>query len=136
MLDAVGSDFGQFSAPDILFTPDDSNQALCHTIPIIDDSLAESTEMFLVLLNTNSSNVLLGPPIQVTIFDNDGELQIICHRVVCTSLIAASVGLEMGSYAVDEGSGPVEVCMVSSPELHKLVEVELVTVKHSAGESK
>ena len=49
---------------------------------------------------------------------------------------AAAVGLEMSSYAVEEGSGPAEVCVVSSADLDKSVEVELTTMEGSAGKSK
>lgn len=37
---------------------------------------------------------------------------------------------------VEEGSGTVQVCVVSSPELDKSVEIELKTVEGSAGNVK
>ena len=39
----------------------------------------------------------------------------------------------MESYVVEESSGAVEVCVISSPELDKSVEIELATVEGSAG---
>ena len=41
----------------------------------------------------------------------------------------------MRFYLVDEGSGSVEVCVISAPELAKSVEIELVTVEDIAGYS-
>ena len=51
-------------------------------------------------------------------------------------MTAAVVGLEMSSYTVVEGGGTVQVCVVSSPELAKAVEIELVTMEDSAGKSR
>ena len=42
----------------------------------------------------------------------------------------------MSSYTVVEGGGTVQVCVVSSPELAKAVEIELVTMEDSAGKSR
>ena len=67
-------DFGQVVEPNILFTPENAQQTLCRSIPLMDDELVENAEHFLVELSTTDENVVLGPPIQVTILDNDSEL--------------------------------------------------------------
>ena len=46
----------------------------------MDDELVENAEHFLVELSTTDENVVLGPPIQVTILDNDSELT---HMFAC-----------------------------------------------------
>ena len=134
----VGSDFGQVVEPDILFTPENAQQTLCRPIPLTDDAQAEDPELFVVRLSTSNDNVILGPLVHVTVFDNDSEL---AHTFTASCsegifLTAAVVGLEMSSYTVEEGSGTVQVCVVSSPELDKSVEIELKTVEGSAGNVK
>ena len=71
----MGSDFGQFPVPDIIFTPENSQQTLCLPIPLINDNLTESSEVFFVSMRTTQEYVVLGPPAQVIIYDTDSELR-------------------------------------------------------------
>ena len=56
-----------------MFTPDNAQAVLCRQVPLINDDLAEDTELFLIDLSSTSENVQSGSPIQVTIFDQDSE---------------------------------------------------------------
>ena len=45
------------------------------SVPIVDDSIVESTELFSALLTTTEPNVMLGvDTATITIQDNDGEI--------------------------------------------------------------
>ena len=62
-----------FSESELMFTPDNAQTARCQQIPVISDEFAEETELFLIRLSSSNVNVVSGPPVQVTILDQDSE---------------------------------------------------------------
>lgn len=72
-----------------MFTPDNVQTALCRQVPLINDSLAEDTEFFQLVLSSTNENVMPGPPVQITIFDQDSEtkytarISLMCQVLRC-----------------------------------------------------
>lgn len=91
----AGSDFGVFQDSEIVFTPDNVQTALCRQVPLINDGLAEDTEFFQIVLSGANENVVLGPPAQITIFDQDSESKhaasIYIHQLLRCSLCLSKV---------------------------------------------
>ena len=58
---------------ELMFMSGITQRTLCRQISLIDDDLAEGTEFFLISLSSSTAGVLLGPPTQVTIIDQDSE---------------------------------------------------------------
>ena len=69
----VGSDFGVLVESDVVFTPDNAQDVICRQVPLTNDEFAEETELFLVRLSTMHDYVFPGPPINITVFDNDSK---------------------------------------------------------------
>ena len=89
----------------------------CTSIPVVDDSVVELTEMFGVTLTTSESDVdFQDPSALVDIIDND--------RVV--------IGFEMEQYQGNEGE-TVEVCAVLlNGTLERSLIIDIFTVDVSA----
>ena len=87
------ADYGQVNTQ-LLFDAD--NGRVCTNIPIMDDSVVESTEMFGVVLTTSEPDVDFdNPSAVINIIDND--------RI--------AIGFEMERYEGEEGR-MVEVCAI------------------------
>ena len=70
---AVGSDVDALTDPEITFPPSNTTQQLiCRTVIIINDTIFESEEIFLVSLSTLRERVEVDSPTQITIMDNNG----------------------------------------------------------------
>ena len=62
-------------AVSLTFTPDNDENPQCATVPVMDDSSTEGSEIFLGLLTTNEERVILLPPqTNITIIDDEGML--------------------------------------------------------------
>ena len=62
-------------AGNLTFTPDNDENLVCVTVPMIDDNSTETSELFLGLLTTNEDRVALSPAqTNITIIDDDGML--------------------------------------------------------------
>ena len=70
----AGSDFNQFSEPEVVFTLIHPNFGpICRNVTLVNDEISEETEHFLIGMSTLNDRVTLQESIQVSIIDNDGE---------------------------------------------------------------
>ena len=58
---------------ELIFMPASSQSILCQQIPLVNDDSAEDTEFFLISLSSSTEGVLIDPPTQVTIIDQDSQ---------------------------------------------------------------
>ena len=106
----------------------------CADIPIIDDLIAESNELFIVTLTTQAEVTLVSPSDAiVTIRDNDGMTW--THKLLpmltTILLLGLTVRFTSPNYAVNEDGGSVEVCVErdigSSVDIHVTVSSQELT---------
>lgn len=69
----VGSDTDALVDPQITFLSSDTVQGpICRTLVLMNDTIFENEELFLVSMSTLRERVEVDTPVQVTIMDNDG----------------------------------------------------------------
>ena len=67
----VGADFNPLMDPAIVFTSANSQDPICRPVTVINDSVSEETEVFLIEMSTSREHVALSNATQVTISDDD-----------------------------------------------------------------
>ena len=86
-LPIAGIDYTSIAQP-LTFTPGSGSQQRCADITILDDSVVESTEMFLVSLSNSANDAdhvdfnSFGTAV-VSITNDDGKLQHACMHLCC-----------------------------------------------------
>ena len=71
---SVGSDTDPLQEPQITFPPSVTPlEPICRTVSVVDDTVFENLEIFLVSMSTLRERVMVDSPAQVTITDDDGQ---------------------------------------------------------------
>ena len=120
-------------------------------IPIEDDSVAENTEQFFVMLGSTDDAVIIGTNLAtVVILDISGtytcnytfvliligHVYNYCETEVPASFVFLSIGVLVSfaeaTYLADEDQGTVEVCLSLAGQLDRNLNVTISTVSGSA----
>ena len=131
---AVGSDTDVLRDPEITFPPSVFPQEpICRTVTIINDTIFENDEIFLVSMSTLRDRVVVDAPAQVTIMDNNGLFSYFTTKklILCIFNSVAEIGFELSMYTVNEGSD-VQICIISSDNVRAVLPANITLVAGSA----
>lgn len=112
----------------------------CVGIPIINDSVVETKEQFLVyMFDSDRSRVAdrdSREDVQIDLPGSGGGVEVITGGVECVVVIEdddkVRIGMEQPQYDVVESEGNVHVCLVLEGEIERSVDVSVQTVDGSA----
>ena len=71
-LTETSDDYINLETPLIFPSSLELNQTLCINITVVDDNILESTEFFIVSIDSSDDSIFTGVPATVSIIDNDG----------------------------------------------------------------
>ena len=114
--------------------PEGQSTTQCLSIPIIDDEVLETTEMFTIELQSTSPNVSANPSANsamVVIMDNDSMCSTctVSSNNLLHTLLGVGIGINEPAYSVGESESSVTICAtITSGEAAIPVEVVLMTV--------
>ncbi len=132
-------DFNELNR-EVVFDSSSTNVS-CYDLDILDDSIVESHEIFLLEVSSEDSAVLFpSPNVSITIEDNDGMLRQYlsqctfhyCQRhlnfimKLCYYAVL-EVSFENPVYTIDEGTGILSVCLLLNTTLDRNVLLSVQT---------